>query len=372
MPGSLHSSVNNFNDISSLNSEKLGKSPRVNNFLLPSLFLEISILCLLAVFAYYLRFTDTFSVFNRVFDKNDESLNYPAPNATEVLIYVNDVTFYTVSALVPPAIILVGELFYQFCGPPPTKTIVTLTDTLKVPLFARRLFRNVGGFWTGGLITSILTDSIKLLSGRHRPNFFSWLDPSIDKVVPYMDTTWSILDTRMSSNARFALLSFPSYYASIAGYAAAFAICYVYVLGNIHGNYFVRPVVSGALFGMAALAGYTRWMLYLNFWEDILLGYIIGIAFAVYMSFGILNGFEEHEELDMERIRQRNEQLQEARPGFFRFLPRLTMRPRRRPYPPLYLRNTNTEPGPFRPDPVFQQDLHHTIENFDPQDIEQQ
>ncbi|CAG2121278.1 unnamed protein product, partial [Medioppia subpectinata] len=124
-----------------------------------------------------------------------------------------------------------------------------ITCRIHMPL--RRIFRFIGGFAYGLLVTSILTDTLKLISGRLRPHFIhvcqqiveicrqqtiertgigwdnrSYVELSHIWISPddYDDSTLCPNHTDVIREAR---MSFPSSTASIATFSAFFTLLYI-------------------------------------------------------------------------------------------------------------------------------------------------
>ncbi|GAB6022109.1 hypothetical protein CHUAL_006252 [Chamberlinius hualienensis] len=332
-------------DSESLRSDALGKKPKTkkNNFLIPSFVFDAAIIACLAVFAYYLRFTATFNVFTRYFLCEDLNLRHPYYNdsnvTSNVLIDVNDTYFYCFTSLIPPLALLIGELMYMCLAPAPKKVITTCCDGFKIPLIIRRISRFTGVFWLGLLLLSILVDSIKIMVGQQRPYFLNI--PSINENIDSTQNPYCIVNiSAISENdslldsIREASLSFPSYHATLSAFAATYSIYYVQVIFEVHGSHFFRPIISSGLAGLAAIASFSQWMYYKNFYMDIIVGAVIGIFSGIYICYWTLGGFEEHIERD-ESAKITELQLQEAMPAVFKWmaLPRLNVAQPRSPYP---------------------------------------
>uniref|UniRef100_T1IX04 Phosphatidic acid phosphatase type 2/haloperoxidase domain-containing protein n=1 Tax=Strigamia maritima TaxID=126957 RepID=T1IX04_STRMM len=339
---------------------------KINHFLLPVLTMEILILMCLALLAYYLRFTDEFPVFERPIYCNDSTLKLPIYNYNAIFD-VNLQIFYTATCLLPPIMILLGELGYWIFSAKPRKIIRVHCSSCRITLIIRRLLRFIGAFLLGIFSTSILTDGIKLMSGRPRPFFLTLCDP--DGISCKLSTSdlingTSFCSTRDVDLLRNARLSFPSFYASISSYAAVYTMIYFHNMLRMHGTYALRPLLLLITGGLALLAGYSRLMTNQNHWEDVAIGYAIGTSVALYFGIFIMNLFQEH------TIKPKPELIMPPRPEdnsrFFRWfwIPRISFgKTSSRTYRGVYSNGKGTK-VPFGPNPAFQQDLHQKIENF--------
>lgn len=354
----------------SLQSDTLGKNRiKRNNFIIPSIIFDLVIIGCLAGFAYTLRFTTVFSGFSSYFLCNDTDLSYPyyggsgkpiPPVSTYLVVYVNDIYFYCLGALIPAVIVLFGELLYICLTPPSHKLITSCCDSCCFPLGLRRICRNVGLFWMSLLLMSIVTDSIKLLSGSKRPYFLNV--PDIKSYIDDSQFPYCRIDISLDSELREASLSFPSYHATMASFAATYCVCYVQAMFDIHGSYFFRPIFAACLAGMALLAGYTQWMLYRCSWGDLIFGFILGVLSGIYICYGCVNNFREHQ-IDPDHDSGELSPLEEAKPAIFRWMsiPRLTMRVKA--YPPRPTVTPYTEHSNLERNPGFQEELTRNMES---------
>ncbi|XP_003373801.1 conserved hypothetical protein [Trichinella spiralis] len=195
------------------------QTPRVNYFIIPIFVLEIiGLACLWALF-YYLRC-------------NDATLAMPNLNPNQFLLYVSYDALYCVSFIIPPFVILLGELMFWLFSTKPRKVVHANCREFTVHLFTRRLLRFISVYIFGALIVCILIDTIKLMTGFHRPYFLTQCNPNYEKyckpplmLSPDMNPSYAC-NVVHDADFRSAWLSFPSLHAGLSSFAAIFTSCH--------------------------------------------------------------------------------------------------------------------------------------------------
>ncbi|KRY74137.1 Lipid phosphate phosphatase-related protein type 4 [Trichinella pseudospiralis] len=195
------------------------QTPRVNYFIIPIFVLEIiGLACLWALF-YYLRC-------------NDATLAMPNLNPNQFLLYVSYDALYCVSFIIPPFVILLGELMFWLFSTKPRKVVHANCREFTVHLFTRRLLRFISVYIFGALIVCILIDTVKLMTGFHRPYFLTQCNPNYEKyckpplmLSPDMNPSYAC-NVVHDADFRSAWLSFPSLHAGLSSFAAIFTSCH--------------------------------------------------------------------------------------------------------------------------------------------------
>uniref|UniRef100_A0A5S6QDX5 AcidPPc domain-containing protein n=1 Tax=Trichuris muris TaxID=70415 RepID=A0A5S6QDX5_TRIMR len=290
------------------------KHYRINYFIVPIFVLEVvALACLWALF-YYLRFTNVFPYHQRVFYCRDSSLMKPNLLPNMFFIYVSYDTLYCVSFIVPPFVILIGELMFWLFSTKPRKTVYANCREWKVHLFSRRLLRFISVFMFGALIVCIFVDTIKLMTGFQRPYFLTLCNPNFAQYcrAPFEHSPEehppSACLFKQDDALRTAWLSFPSLHAALSSYAAIFTSCYVHYMISLRGAPLLRPFLVFGFLGMSVIASFSFVQGYKNHWVDVWVGWLIGTAAAFYLCHNVLcfqefyHLIEEESQMPQERI----------------------------------------------------------------------
>ncbi|KRZ71629.1 Lipid phosphate phosphatase-related protein type 4 [Trichinella papuae] len=283
------------------------QTPRVNYFIIPIFVLEIiGLACLWALF-YYLRFTSVFPYHERVFSCNDATLAMPNLNPSQFLLYVSYDALYCVSFIIPPFVILLGELMFWLFSTKPRKVVHANCREFTVHLFTRRLLRFISVYIFGALIVCILIDTIKLMTGFHRPYFLTQCNPNYEKyckpplmLSPDMNPSYAC-NVVHDADFRSAWLSFPSLHAGLSSFAAIFTSCYVHYMISLRGAPLLRPFLIFGFIGMSVIASFSFVQGYKNHWLDVWVGWLIGVACAFYLCHNVLCFQEFYHVIEDER-----------------------------------------------------------------------
>ncbi|XP_054158004.1 phospholipid phosphatase-related protein type 1-like, partial [Oppia nitens] len=177
--------------------------------------------------------------------------------------------------------------------------------------------KTTGAFAYGLLVTSILTDTLKLVTGRLRPYFLTvcqtiheickrlslentgidyetrapvnyrhvWVDPT-----DFPDT---VLCQNQTSIIRSARMSFPSGTASLSTYSALFIVLYITYAWTARSSRVFKLwfTVTSVICLLIVCAGKVT--THDNHWDDIVAGLVIGIGFALYICYTQLNLFSD-------------------------------------------------------------------------------
>nr|CAD2196703.1 unnamed protein product [Meloidogyne enterolobii] len=231
---------------------------QINYFLLPNFIIHIVGLAALWALWYYLRLTNVFPYHHRVFYCRDVYVSYPL--------------LYLLAFLIPPIVILIGELMFWLFSTKPRKIVYATCGECKIALITRRIFRFISIFMFGALVTQIFVDTIKLLTGYQRPYFLSLCNVSLASCTAPLEHSPSpsphlACNYRNADELRYAWLTFPSLHAAFSSYSACFASCYIYYMINLRGAPLLRPMLIFGLFGMALVDSFSRINGYKNHWR---------------------------------------------------------------------------------------------------------
>lgn len=278
---------------------------RVSLNILPVFFLEALALGSLAALAYVMRFMAVFPVLKRGFFCGDKSINYGKSNSLDgAITEIKSVVFYPVLIAVPLGMIIAGELFFWLCSGKPRKVVRGGCVGCRLHQPLRRLLRFVGLFFLGLLVTSIITDSLKMATGRLTPTFMSVCKTNLTDVcqgyqnkpegiyLSHDDYTCTETKEEIVNKER---LSFPSFHASTSAFASVYCMAYIHWLmsGRTASRLLLLPCLQGVFATVALMCSALDVALHNAHWEDALVGTILGIMVAVYLTYYMLNGFRE-------------------------------------------------------------------------------
>uniref|UniRef100_A0A1I8C108 AcidPPc domain-containing protein n=1 Tax=Meloidogyne hapla TaxID=6305 RepID=A0A1I8C108_MELHA len=281
-----------------INSESASANKfQINYFLLPNFIIHIVGLAALWALWYYLRLTNVFPYHHRVFYCRDVNLFKPNYQPEDFEVYVSYPLLYVLAFLIPPIVILIGELMFWLFSTKPRKIVFATCGECKIALITRRIFRFISIFMFGALVTQIFVDTIKLLTGYQRPYFLSLCNVSLSSCTAPLEHSPSpsphlACNYRNADELRYAWLTFPSLHAAFSSYSACFASCYIYYMINLRGAPLLRPMLIFGLFGMALVDSFSRINGYKNHWRDIWVGWIIGFVIAIFLCNCVLR-FQE-------------------------------------------------------------------------------
>ncbi|XP_052757311.1 phospholipid phosphatase 5 isoform X1 [Galleria mellonella] len=216
-----------------------------------NLFIEILIrICLLSAFCYM----ETMTPFVRVIHEADLETEYKYPRRES---YVPSGALWAIVLSVPFTLSLLAWAVCNDCN-----------DALEI-LLAWSLALGING---------VLTDSVKLIAGRPRPDFFYRCFPDgVER--PDLQCTGDPLDIMEGRK------SFPSGHSSLSfcslGVAAAWACGRLRALGRRRGSS-ARLLASLAPLALAAAVALSRTCDYHHHWQDVLVGSILGYTTAIF------------------------------------------------------------------------------------------
>ncbi|CAG5861409.1 unnamed protein product [Menidia menidia] len=194
---------------------------------------------------------------------DDESIKYPLKPDT-----ITHVMFAAVTISCIVIIISSGEAYLVY-----SKRVYSNSDFNQ---YAAALYKVVGTFLFGGVVSQSLTDLAKYTIGRPRPNFLAVCAPkACTGYVPVINCTGSLADVTESR------LSFYSGHSSFGMYCMLFLALYVQARLSAKWARLLRPTVQFFLVAFAVYVGYTRVSDYKHHWSDVLVGLLQGALVAI-------------------------------------------------------------------------------------------
>uniref|UniRef100_A0AC34FQT3 Phosphatidic acid phosphatase type 2/haloperoxidase domain-containing protein n=1 Tax=Panagrolaimus sp. ES5 TaxID=591445 RepID=A0AC34FQT3_9BILA len=145
----------------------------------------------------------------------------------------------------------------------------------------------------GALITQIFVDTIKLMTGYHRPYFLSLCNVSFPNCTAPLEHSPSpspflACNYRNADELRYASLTFPSLHAAFSSFSAIFASLYIYYMINLRGAPLLRPLLIFGFLGLTLVDSFSRINGYKNHWRDVLIGWLIGFFIALFLCHCVL------------------------------------------------------------------------------------
>lgn len=269
--------------------------PRIqlNYFIIPTFVFSVVGLACLWTLWYYMSFTTVFPYHHRVFQCQDVNLYRPDFHPEDFNIYVSYALLYALGFTLPPFVIFIGEIMFWLFSTKPRKIVYASCGECKVHLFARRLFRFIGVFMFGALITQIFVHTIKYMTGYHRPYFLSLCRPNLSACIAPLQQSPSpspalACSYRNPNDLRYASLSFPSLHAAFSSFSCTFASCYIYYMISLRGASLLRPFLIFGFMGLTMVDSFSRINGYKNHWQDVWVGWLIGFFIALFLCHSVL------------------------------------------------------------------------------------
>jgi len=249
----------------------------------------------LSVLAYFMRFG--VSVFRVT---NIETL--PCKNDDRGAVsqqHVSDTVFVSVLFAAPIGGILIGELLYWIFGP--------------VRNIFRRIVRFEGCFYLGFLLTSIISDSIGFLIVKPIPAFPEVCQPEgcPKSWINIDDCNPSIPKDEFNNYFR----SFPNYRSSASAYAAVYVAWYFSVTFKATANKTLCALITTGCVILCMFASLSDLTTREAHWEDVVVGWFLGICSAIYMVVTV-NFFKSRTEMKQQQLESDNSNLLENNKNF--------------------------------------------------------
>ncbi|ROT65624.1 PAP2 superfamily protein [Penaeus vannamei] len=223
-------------------------------------------------------------------------VSYPAYSTSDAATFSVQFTlpesvFFSCAIVVPLGLMLVAEAVKtQY----PVRRVKTVTSLgLKLPPYVRRILRFICTFMLGGAATGCFVSVLKLLIASPRPSFLA-----LCKLNNTICGTPSVWAPHGSCEApphvvHEALRSFPSYHAALAAYCGVWTSVYLTRAARVKGVYSSSLVIVGAVWVMTAIGLGHGIFTYQSSFTDVVAGGLIGAGGALFLIFGLLNGFKE-------------------------------------------------------------------------------
>ncbi|XP_060584287.1 phospholipid phosphatase-related protein type 5-like [Ruditapes philippinarum] len=261
--------------------------------------LELFILAGVIVLEYFLRWTKVFPIRKVNFTCSNPEISYSEDDPSFSTFAFNAIIpteiVYSLSLCVPPFVMLIGEIaVWAFTGDN-QKSIRVCCQSCNVPQVWRRLFRFVGVYVFGLVTLMIFVDVIKMITGRLRPNFLEVCQVDLTLCAKNGNIGGDELCTNEDDiELRHARTSFPSLRAAMTGYAAIYLSIYIHGALRTRSVRVLRPFLSLVFTMLALLCGLAELGLNHNFWTDVVVGWAMGIAMAIYLGAFVLYNFREY------------------------------------------------------------------------------
>uniref|UniRef100_A0A8C2EST5 Phospholipid phosphatase-related protein type 1 n=1 Tax=Cyprinus carpio TaxID=7962 RepID=A0A8C2EST5_CYPCA len=259
------------------------------------LYFQLVIMAGTVMLAYYFEYTDTFNVHIQGFFCHDNSYMKPYLGPEESST-IPPAILYAVVAGVPALVITVTEsvlflLQYVSEDLDNREKIIVMGDCCYLNPLVRRTFRFLGVYAFGLFATDIFVNAGQVVTGNLSPYFLTVCKPNYtalgcQQVVRFINHQEAC--TGNEDDILHARKSFPSKEAAISVYAALYVAMYITCSVKAKGTRLAKPVLSLGLICLAFLTGINRVVEYRNHWSDVIAGFIIGGAIAVFMVRSLL------------------------------------------------------------------------------------
>ncbi|KAF7700275.1 phospholipid phosphatase-related protein type 5a [Silurus meridionalis] len=263
------------------------------------LYFQLVIMAGTVMLAYYFEYTDTFNVHVQGFFCHDSAYTKPYLGPEEASA-VPPVLLYAVVSGVPALVITGTEsvlflLQYISEDLDNREKIIVMGDCCYLNPLVRRTFRFLGVYAFGLFATDIFVNAGQVVTGNLSPYFLTVCKPNYtalgcQQVVRFISQQEAC--TGNSDDILRARKSFPSKEAALSVYAALYIAMYITCSVKSKGTRLAKPVVSLGLVCLAFLTGINRVVEYRNHWSDVIAGFIIGSAIAVFMVVCVVKNFK--------------------------------------------------------------------------------
>uniref|UniRef100_A0A3P8RXI3 Phospholipid phosphatase-related protein type 1 n=1 Tax=Amphiprion percula TaxID=161767 RepID=A0A3P8RXI3_AMPPE len=263
------------------------------------IFVELVIMSGTVLLAYYMECTDLFSVHVQGFFCNDAELMKPYPG-TEESSFIPPLILYCVVAAAPTAVIFIGEVSMYVMKSTreallaQEKTIVTGDCCYLNPLI-RRIIRFIGVFAFGLFATDIFVNAGQVVTGGLSPYFLSVCKPNYTGTECRFNHQFIVNGNICTGNpvvVENARRSFPSKDASLSVYSAVYLTMYITSTIKTKSSRLAKPVLCLGTLCTAFLTGLNRVSEYRNHCSDVVAGFILGSAIALFLGICVVNNFK--------------------------------------------------------------------------------
>ncbi|KAL7849253.1 hypothetical protein SRHO_G00208760 [Serrasalmus rhombeus] len=263
------------------------------------LYFQLVIMAGTVMLAYYFEYTDTFNVHVQGFFCYDNAYTKPYLGPEEASA-VPPVLLYTVVAGVPSLLITATEsvlflLQYISEDLDNREKIIVMGDCCYLNPLVRRTFRFLGVYAFGLFATDIFVNAGQVVTGNLSPYFLTVCKPNYTALGCQNGVRFISQQEACTGNGDdilHARKSFPSKEAALSVYAALYVAMYITCTVKAKGTRLAKPVLSLGLMCLAFLTGINRVVEYRNHWSDVIAGFIIGGAIAVFMVVCVVKNFK--------------------------------------------------------------------------------
>uniref|UniRef100_A0A803JQB6 Phospholipid phosphatase-related protein type 1 n=1 Tax=Xenopus tropicalis TaxID=8364 RepID=A0A803JQB6_XENTR len=263
------------------------------------IFVELVIMAGTVLLSYYFECTDTFQVHIQGFFCQDGNLMKPYPG-TEDESFISPLVLYCVLAATPTAIIFIGEVTTYFIKSTrenlivQEKMILTGECCYLNPLF-RRIIRFIGVFAFGLFATDIFVNAGQVVTGNLTPYFLTVCKPNYtasDCLIYHQFINSANICTGDPEVIEKARRSFPSKHAALSIYSALYATMYITSTIKTKSSRLAKPVLCLGTLCCAFLTGLNRVSEYRNHCVDVIGGFILGTAIALFLGLCVVHNFK--------------------------------------------------------------------------------
>ncbi|CAF1015435.1 unnamed protein product [Rotaria sordida] len=249
--------------------------------------LDCIVLVFTIVVAFLLRASDIFPVRQQRFLCDDARYyqSYEDANTERNYIILSNLTLYILCLFVPIIVISIIELVRSFTTYKSYRARFSVRFKECLVRSLARILKYSSVFIFGALSTTVLTDILKIMSGRLRPYFLTLCNPDQKSCngMGLTDAEFVCLSKNMTGLLREARLSFPSLHASLSMYSAVFLAIYLHRGIRIERVRIVKPFLILSIITLSIVAGGVRLASNKNHWEDVAVGFGLGAMIAIYL-----------------------------------------------------------------------------------------
>ncbi|MCI4386071.1 phospholipid phosphatase-related protein type 5a [Pangasianodon hypophthalmus] len=263
------------------------------------LYFQLVIMAGTVMLAYYFEYTDTFNVHVQGFFCHDSAYTKPYLGPEEASA-IPPVLLYAVVSGVPALVITGTEsvlflLQYISEDLDNREKIIVMGDCCYLNPLVRRTFRFLGVYAFGLFATDIFVNAGQVVTGNLSPYFLTVCKPNYTALGCQQGVRFINQQEACTGNGDDILRarkSFPSKEAALSVYAALYIAMYITCSVKSKGTRLAKPVVSLGLMCLAFLTGINRVVEYRNHWSDVIAGFIIGAAIAIFMVVCVVKNFK--------------------------------------------------------------------------------
>ncbi|XP_060744201.1 phospholipid phosphatase-related protein type 5a isoform X2 [Tachysurus vachellii] len=263
------------------------------------LYFQLVIMAGTVMLAYYFEYTDTFNVHVQGFFCHDSAYTKPYLGPEESSAIPPLLLYAVVSGV--PALVITGTesvlflLQYISEDLDNREKIIVMGDCCYLNPLVRRTFRFLGVYAFGLFATDIFVNAGQVVTGNLSPYFLTVCKPNYTALGCQQGVRFISQQEACTGNGDdilHARKSFPSKEAALSVYAALYIAMYITCSVKSKGTRLAKPVVSLGLMCLALLTGINRVVEYRNHWSDVIAGFIIGAAIAIFMVVCVVKNFK--------------------------------------------------------------------------------